>query len=231
MSSLLHRSRRALACLAVLTPLVAASAARADRTDVPAGDGDAPMMMQAQAAMYTPHIPCSERTIEQPFAAWDDNADYFMIKEGNLGSDAIYDWDFGGGELVAENNTNSLHPEEESSLSLSEGDSAESPTTCVTVDDPTMRFFVRNTGAETGTLSVDAVYLDENLEEQVYHLGTLTSEDAGNEWAPSPVLELAAPLVELLEDGETPIALRFTADGEGSSWLVDDVYVDPYGKG
>jgi len=229
MSFLLHRSRRALACLAVLTPLVAASAAQADRGGAPhSAGGDEPMMMQAMA---TPHVPCSERYIEHPFAAWDDNADYFMIKEGNLGGDARYDWSFGGGELTAENSPFSLHAEEESSLALNEGDSAESPTFCVTVDDPTMRFFVRNTGAETGTLNVEAVYLDENFDEHTYHLGTLTSDDAGDEWAPSPTLELAAPLVELLEDGETPVSLRFTAKGEGSGWLVDDVYVDPYGKG
>jgi hypothetical protein len=230
MSSLLHRSRRALACLAVLTPLVAATSAQADRGGVPHnGDGDEPMMMQA--AYAAPHVPCSERYIEHPFAAWDDNADYFLIKEGNLASDATYDWSFGGGELTAENNPYSLHPEEESSLALSEGDSAESPTTCVTVNDPTMRFFVRNTGAETGTLSIDAVYLDTNFEEHNYHLGTLTSQDAGEAWTPSPVLDLAAPLVELLDDNETPVTFRFTAEGEGSGWLVDDVYVDPYGKG
>jgi hypothetical protein len=229
MSPLLHRSRRALACLAVLTPLVAASAAQADRGGVPHNSGgDELMTMQAMAA---PHTPCSERYIEQPFAAWDDNADYFLIKEGSLGSDANYDWSFGGGQLTAQNNPNSLHGDEESSLALSEGDSAESPTFCVTVDDPTMRFFARNTGAETGTLNVDAVYLDQNFEEHTYRLGTLTSEDAGDEWAPSPVFELAAPLVELLDDGETPVSLRFSAEGEGSSWLVDDVYVDPYGKG
>jgi len=229
MSSLLHRSRLAIACLAALTPLVAASAARADRGGAAHSGGDEPMMMQA--AMYVPHVPCSERYIENPFTAWDDNADYFLIKEGNLGSDSTYDWNFGGGELTAENNPNSLHGEETSSLSLSEGDSATSPTICVTVDDPTMRFFVKNTGAETGTLSVDAVYLDANFEEQTFHLGTLTSAEASSEWGPSPVLELAAPLVEILADGETPVTFRFTAAGEGSGWLVDDVYVDPYGKG
>jgi hypothetical protein len=226
MSSLLHRSRLAIACLAVLIPLATASAARADRGGV---HGDAPMMMQAQ--MVTPHVPCSERYIEHPFTAWDDNADYFLIKEGDLGSDAAYDWSLNGGELVAENNPNSLHGEETSALALDEGDSAESPMFCVTVDDPTARFFVKNTGAETGTLSLDAIYLDENYDQHTYHLGTLTSADAGNEWTPSPVLDLAAPLVELLDEGQTPVTFRFTAEGEGSSWLVDDIYVDPYGKG
>jgi hypothetical protein len=187
--------------------------------------------MLMQAAYVAPHVPCSERYIEHPFTAWDDNADYFLIKEGDLGGDAVYDWNFNGGELVAENNPNSLHGSETSALALGEGDSAESPTFCVTVDDPTARFFVKNTGAETGTLSINAVYLDENYEEHTYHLGTLTSADAGNEWTPSPVLELAAPLVELLDEGLTPVTFRFTAEGEGSSWLVDDVYVDPYGKG
>src|SRR3954470_8644637 len=98
MSPLLHRSRRALACLAVLTPLVAASAAQADRGDVRLGGGGPATMTAAFAA---PHTPCSERYIEQPFAAWDDNADYFLIKEGSLGSDANYDWSFGGGQLTA----------------------------------------------------------------------------------------------------------------------------------
>jgi hypothetical protein len=228
MSSLLHRSRLAIACLAVLTPLVATSAARADRGGV-AHNGDEPMLMQA--AYVAPHVPCSERYIEHPFTAWDDNFDYFLIKEGDLSGDAAYDWSFDGGELVAENNPNSLHGAETSALALGEGDSAESPTFCVTVDDPTARFFVKNTGAETGTLSLDAVYLDENYDEHTYHLGTLTSADAGNEWTPSPVLELAAPLVDVLGDGETPVTFRFTAEGEGSGWLIDDVYVDPYGKG
>jgi hypothetical protein len=224
MPSLLHRSRHAIACLAVLTPLATASVARADRGGV-AHNSAAAMQMTAM------HVACPERYIENPFTAWDDNADYFLIKEGNLGSDSTYDWSFGGGGLVAENNPNSLHGEEASSLSLREGDSADSPSVCVTVDDPTMRFFVKNTGEETGTLRVDAVYLDENFDEHTYHLGTLTSADAGSEWGPSPVLELAAPLADTLGGGETPVTFRFTAEGRGSGWLIDDVYVDPYGKG
>ncbi len=229
MPPLLHRSRRFIACLAVLTPLVVASAARADRGDVAAG-GSAPVMLAA-AMSPTAHVPCTERYIENPFAAWDDPADYFLVREGNLGSDAVYDWDLGTAELVAENNPFSLHGDEASSLALSAGDSATSPMVCVTIDDPTMRFFVRNAGAETGTLKVEAIYEDENYEQHSIELGTLTSQDAGDAWAPAPVLELAAPLVQLLDDGETPVWFRFTAEGEDSSWLLDDVYVDPYGKG
>jgi hypothetical protein len=230
MSSLLHRSRRILACLAILTPLVAASAARADRGGVPHnGDGDAPMMLMQQAA-YTPHTPCGQRVIEHPFAQWDDNADYFLVKQGDLSQGAT-EWDLGTGEIVADNNTYSLYTDEAASLSLGEGESATGPMVCVDPDLPTMRFFVRNGGAETGTLKVEAMYEDENFELQSIQLGQLTSADAGAEWTPSPTLELAAPLVALLEDGQAPVWFRFTAEGEGSSWQVDDVYVDPYGKG
>ncbi len=228
MPSLLHRSRLFIACLAVLTPLVAASAARADRGGV---GPDATATMQTAAIASAAHVPCSERYIEHPFTAWDDNADYFLVREGNLGSDAVYDWDLGTGELTAENNPYSLQAYESSSLALGAGDSATSPMVCVSVTDPTMRFFVRNTGAETGTLSVEAIYEDENFEQHSIELGTLTSQDAGDAWGPSPTLELAAPLVQLLDDGETPVWFRFTAEGDDSSWLVDDVYVDPYGKG
>ena len=30
---------------------------------------------------------------------------------------------------------------------------------------------------------------------------------------------------------EMTVAFRFTAQGTGSSWLIDDVFVDPYRKG
>src|ERR1044071_5151498 len=119
MSSVLHRSRLAIACLAVLTPLATATAARADRGAVPHSGGDEPMMMQT--SYVAQHVPCTERFIEHPFAAWDDNADYFLAKEGDFGGDAIYDWNLAGAELVAENNPSSLHGEQVSALALSQG--------------------------------------------------------------------------------------------------------------
>jgi hypothetical protein len=219
MSSLLHRSRRFIACLAVLTPLVAASAARAEQQPA-----------KLAAAYSTPHNPCGERYIEHPFAQWDDVADYFLVRQGDLSSNAD-EWDLGGGELQPENNAYSLHADEQTSIALTEGDSATAPMVCVSITDPTMRFFVRNTGAETGTLKVEVLYEDVNYEMHSLQLGELTSADATDEWTPSPTLDLAAPLVALLDENRTPVWFRFSAEGEGSSWLVDDIYVDPYGKG
>jgi hypothetical protein len=219
MSPLLHRSRRFIACFAVLTPLVAASAARADQQP-------APMM----AAYSTPHNPCGQRYIENPFSQWDDVADYFLVRQGDLSANAD-EWDLGGGELVAENDPYTLHPDENASISLTEGDSASAPMVCVGVDTPTMRFFVKNTGAEAGTLKVAVTYEDDTYAMHSLDLATLTSADAGAEWTPSPVVDLTAPLVELLDDHQTPVWFTFTAEGEGSAWLIDDIYVDPYGKG
>jgi hypothetical protein len=34
-----------------------------------------------------------------------------------------------------------------------------------------------------------------------------------------------------LVPGLTEVNFRFRAEGAGSTWLVDDAYVDPYGKG
>jgi hypothetical protein len=227
MSPLLHRSRRVLACLAVLTPLAAASAARADQ-GAPALE---PRVMQAAATTYsTPHNPCGRRVIEHPFTQWDDLADYFLVEQGDMSANADQ-WDVGTGEIAAEDNQYTLHADVPASLSLSEGDTATAPMVCVGIDTPTMRFFVKNNGAETGTLKVSVIYEDDAYNTHTMDLATLTSADAGAEWTPSPVVDLTAPLVALLEDDETPVWFSFSAEGEGSSWQVDDVYVDPYGKG
>src|SRR4051794_3150213 len=117
MSPLLHRSRRVLACLALLTPLAAASAARADQGS-PARE---PRVMQAAATMYsTPHNPCGRRFIEHPFTQWDDLADYFLVGQGDLSANADQ-WDVGSGEIAAEDSPYTLHADVPASLSLSEG--------------------------------------------------------------------------------------------------------------
>jgi hypothetical protein len=180
-------------------------------------------MMQAAVAYHTP---CLQRVIENPFTQWNDTADYFLAPGG-----AVDNWDLDGADVVAENSPFSVHAETAAAVHVPEGASTTAPMVCVTPNDPTMRFFVRNTGGELGTLHVDVLYVDDQNESQSLEIGVVTAADAGDAWVPSPVLELAAPLIAQLDEGLAEVNFRFRAEGAGSSWLVDDLYVDPYGKG
>jgi hypothetical protein len=188
--------RPLIALVALLLPLFAAEGARADGV---AGR-------------------CEGRVIEQPFAAFDDLADYFLAPDGDFSSGATT-WDLGGAEVVEDNEpwnvAGSVAP---AALRLTPGASATSPTICVAESDPTMRFFARGTGGE---LQVDVMYTDEFGEPQSVAIGTL---EADGEWAPAPPLPITVNTYEMT------VAFRFTAVGEGD-WTIDDVYVDPYRKG
>jgi hypothetical protein len=218
------KPRWLIACLALSIPLFAAPGARAD---LGGGGGAVPAAAQAQSALA--HTPCQQRVIENPFTAWSDTADYFLIPDGNAYGSAGEWWDISGAGIAAENETYSAYTDEDSSVQVTGGNSATTAMVCVDPDTPTMRFFVRSNGESGGTLHVEALYEDEVGDQQSADLGTLDA--VGDEWAPSPALDILAPLAAVLDNGQAPVWFRFTAEGEGSSFLVDDVYVDPYGKG
>lgn len=178
--------RRSLIALAVLLlTLFAADAARADGTSA---------------------ARCEARVIEQPFAPWDDHADYFLAPDGDFSSGGA-GWALDGSGVVAA---------DDPFLQLPAGGAATSPTICVTEDDPTMRFFAQGAGA----LQVEVLYTDEEGTEQALPIGVL---DGPAEWAPSEILAITVNTYEM------SVAFRFTA--LSGDWAVDDVYVDPYRKG
>jgi hypothetical protein len=167
---------------------------------------------------------CEGRVIEQPFVAWGDLADYFLAPDGDF-SDGGTGWELAGAEVVAENEPYYVHGgDTPAAVRLESGATATSPTICVAQDDPTMRFFARSTGEPTGTLDVEVLYTDALGAPQSLPIGTVAGATAG-EWTPSLPMPILANLYEMT------VAFRFTAHGDGSSWLVDDVYVDPYRKG
>ena len=112
--------------------------------------------------------------------------------------------------------------------SCSPADSATSPTMCVGIEHPTLRFFARHDGALTSTLRVDVIYTDA--------LGNrpARSRSAGSSpaisWSPTLPMPVIANLLALLPGERTRIAFRFVAQGD-AVWQIDDVYVDPYRKG
>jgi hypothetical protein len=87
-----------------------------------------------------------------------------------------------------------------------------------------MRFFARSIGGPSGTLSVEVLYPDPDGSDQALTIGTVTT-DAADDWTP------VAPLPITANTYEMRVAFRFTAQGPGSAWQIDDVYVDPYRKG
>jgi hypothetical protein len=214
--------RRLLGCLVVLVPLVAAPGARAAGGSYVSGGGASPLLAMA------PHTSCQSEGLETPFTSWGDDAYYFLIRQGDVGS--ADNWDLYGATVAAENNAYTVYTDPPASVSVADGQSATSPSVCVNIDDPTLRFFVRNTGAATGLLHVDVLYQDDYGNEQTAEIATLGSSTPSS-WGPSPIIDLTVPLVDVMGDGFTPVQFSFRADGDGSAWLLDDVYVDPYGKG
>jgi hypothetical protein len=167
---------------------------------------------------------CEGRFIEQPFLAWDDPADYFLAPDGDFSSGA-WGWELDGAEVVADNEPSYVHGgDAPAAVSLDSGESATSPSICVGVDDPTMRFFARSTGDPAATLSVEVLYTDADGRPQALPIGAVEAAAAGD-WTPTAALPITANTYEMT------VAFRFTAQGAGSSWLIDDVYVDPYRKG
>jgi hypothetical protein len=171
---------------------------------------------------------CSARTISQPFVPWLDVGHYFLMPGGDLESTA--GWTFGGGaRLVNGNEPFKVNGAKDGrSLQLPVGGWARSASTCVDSDEPTMRFFARNSGSPLSTLAVEA-----RIRTTVLGLTTETTLPLGvvlgttQSWQPSLPVLFELSLNQLLS-GTTTVDFRFTTLGLGGDWQVDDVYVDPF---
>ena len=117
---------------------------------------------------------------------------------------------------------------EKYSLSLPAGSSATTPTQCVGLAHPTLRFFARNTGSPLSLLKVE-VLLEDNLGlVKRLPIGVVAGTST---WAPTLPMPVIANLLPLLPGERTPVRFRFTPVGIGGKWQIDDVYVDPFRAG
>jgi hypothetical protein len=172
---------------------------------------------------------CEAQTLEQPFQRWLDPARYVLAPDGTFEAGAA-GWRLSGGAAVADGNEPFyIHAKgERSALALAPGSSATSPWMCVGIDHPTLRFVARNTGSILGALRVDVRFEDSLGSQHTLTIGRVIGD---NRWAPTLPMPVLANLLALLPGEKTPVAFRFTPEGAGSSWRIDDVYVDPYCKG
>jgi hypothetical protein len=168
---------------------------------------------------------CDAPVNSHPFAQWGDNASYKPVPNGGLEGGAA-GWTLSGGAKVVEGNEPyKVSGAGDSSLELPAGSSATSPTVCVGVQEPTLRFFARK---NSGLLSTMAVSV--KVETSLGLVVTLPiGVDLGGNWHPSAPMLVLGNLLPLLPGDKTPVQFQFTPL-LGGDWQIDDVYVDPLCK-
>ncbi len=189
----------AVAALAVSVTTAAAAAA------TPAGDG------------------CSPGALSQPFAAWGDPSSYEAVPGGNFAG-SLAGWSLAGGAATTTGNEpfDASGAAGDRSLLLRPGASAQSPATCVTLNDPTFRFFARTNGL-LATVAVSVVY-PTILGTVSRPLGVVALSPT---WQPTLTMLTGSIAGDLLSGGTAQLSLRFTALTGDTQ--VDDVFVDPRG--
>lgn len=172
---------------------------------------------------------CSDPTLEQPFSALGDSRDYVLAPGGDFADPAAPGWSLEGGAVVV----SSTDPFElgaggdSYSLSLPTGASATSPLMCVDLRFPTMRFLGAQTALRDGDLDVEVLYPEaEDVHKRTWHKSTSLKSKSTDGWRVTKDIKLQPDLASK-RAGWRMVALRFSAEDDRGSWLVDDVYVDP----
>ena len=174
-------------------------------------------------------VSCSSYTFQTPFLPWGDGHAYTLAPSGSLETSSwATDWKLTGtAKRVAWNESFYAHSAKDAySLSLPPGSSATTRAMCTMLDYPSFRFFMRNTGASTSTLKVEVLF--EDLAGSVHSI-RLADLAGKSTWQPSSSIRFLMNALSIAnKNGTSPVAFRFTPQGTGGNWQIDDVYVDPY---
>lgn len=109
--------------------------------------------------------------------------------------------------------------------SLAAGESLTSPSICVGLEHPTLRFFAKREsgGPLTGALRVEVLFTGADGNGYSLPIGTVSNNGTMQPTAPMLILANVLGLGE-----QTPVSFRYTA--LNSSWTLGDVWVDPWGR-
>ncbi len=173
----------------------------------------------------TPAPACEEVNASQVFLPWGDSDYYAGVPGGDF--EGSLSWlTEGSPELIAEGSPFEVGGETSSSAVLiNEGDSITSPPMCINRFFPHVRFTARSTNGNASRLKVLALWTDSKGKPKVTKLDD-QHDDEYTRWEISEKVHLrgALPKDERIHD----LQLRFQIDGKSTSWLIDDVYIDPY---
>src|SRR5438094_3186310 len=162
----------------------------------------------AKAGKLLEGADCGYGAPSQVFAPWGDQAMYTLAPQGDFS--ATDGWTLNKQATVAPSGDPFSGARQ--SLQFAKGAEAATPAMCVNLDNPTIRFFVRDLGGNgKSQLKVDVLY--EDFSGHVKHL-TIAKLRAGSEWQPSVILPMYMNmLARASSSGLTAVAFRFKAEG------------------
>jgi hypothetical protein len=172
---------------------------------------------------------CGSQSLTSPFGRFGDGNSYYLAPSGSFESSAWW-----GGSLINGSDPFKLNSIWDSHAMQINGQ-ATSPSFCITRDDPSLRFVARSTqipgsNGNYSQLNVSVSVRNSNGSSANYFLGALQPQ--GNGWFTSPRLEYGSLFDSWLfgSDGQGTAQMQIvlTVAGQGGTWTVDDVYVDPF---
>lgn len=177
-------------------------------------------------AAAAPPSPCTTASTSTPFAILGDSALYSLLAGGSFEAEAS-GWVLNNAEVISSGAVAESAPSGHA-LAIEQGGSALSPLFCINVEEPSFRFYARQTGGGGfgSRLSVAIVWTD------LYgfrHYTPVASVTASSSWAATQVLPLATKLPLWMPGATLKAQLQFKAEGSGA-WAIDDVYIDPHSR-
>ncbi len=166
---------------------------------------------------------CAPSTTSKPFKQFADNASYSLLQGGSFESGTL-GWSLSGSTVVEGNESYSVAGGSHS-LAIQPTGAAVSPAFCVSIDNPSFRFFARRTSGTWGVLNVILVWTDSS---GTTHDTTVAALQSGTSWTVSPILQLATTLPLWEAKSTLSVRLMFKPEQYGGAWAIDDVYIDPY---
>jgi hypothetical protein len=173
---------------------------------------------------------CGSTPTTKAFQAFGDSNDYSLVPNGGFESGTT-GWSLSNASVALGNESYSVRAAGDSkSLAIGAAGTAVSPTVCIDINHPTYRFFARRTSGSWGVLNLRVRWQDAPGHTTDTTIAALDS-NFGTEWRASPALNIASLLGLWNADQDKSVQLVFDPENYGGSWAIDDVYVDPYGRG
>lgn len=194
----------------------------------------APTAAQASISFSAPTV-CNSGAVKiwRAFAAFGDNADYWLAPGGDFES-SMRGWTMANSRVVSGNETSGVLKGTRS-LALGSGllslnSTVVSPPFCVTEEHPTFRYVLKANGA-VGALSTFIRYraTDGSTKEEEIHSRTATNLLPGR-WKPSDLQPLATklPLSRFGGSVSAQLVFRSAINVAGAGYQIDNVLIDPY---